>query len=55
VRTVTCSDVQVAQFRHELRHGGPVDMGNLRAFAFHGIPDGDHVRATAWKVRPLLK
>jgi hypothetical protein len=45
--------VQVEQFRHELRHGGPIDMGNLRAFAFHGIPDGNHLRAIAWKVLTL--
>ena len=51
----TFSGLQVAQFRHELRHGGPIDMGNLRAFAFHGIPDGDRLRATAWKVRMLQK
>lgn len=38
------------QFRRELRQGGRIDMRNLRAFAFHGIPDGGGLRAIAWKV-----
>lgn len=41
---------QVEQFRHELRQGGRIDMRNLRAFAFYGIPDGGGLRAIAWKL-----
>lgn len=42
------------QFREELRQGGRIDMHNLRAFAFHGIPDKGGLRSTAWKVRSGL-
>lgn len=45
---------QVEQYRQELRRGGPIDMANLKAFAFHGIPDKGGLRATAWKVRFLF-
>jgi hypothetical protein len=31
-----------------------VDMRQLRRLAFHGIPDRDGMRATAWKVRTCL-
>ena len=41
---------QVEQFRRELKQGGRIDLVNLRAFAFHGIPDKGGLRATAWKV-----
>lgn len=49
----TNRSTQVEQFKHELRQGGRIDMGNLRAFAFHGIPDGGGLRSTAWKVLVL--
>ena len=29
-----------------------IDLRQLRRLAFHGIPDKDGMRATAWKVRP---
>lgn len=42
---------QLQRFKDELQRAEYVDFTNLRAFAFHGIPDQGPLRATAWKVQ----
>jgi len=43
-------DSRLLQFKQELDRGGAIDMRNVRALAFDGIPDGEGVRPVIWKV-----
>lgn len=47
---------RLLHFQAELLAGGSIDMANVRALAFDGVPDRDGLRAIIWKVhmpRPL--
>lgn len=44
-------DARVQQFQRELQASGDMDMANVRALAFDGVPDRDGLRAIVWKVR----
>ena len=44
-------DSRLVQFKQELDRSGAIDMRNVRALAFDGIPDGEGLRAVVWKVR----
>lgn len=41
---------RLLQFQAELLAGGSVDMANVRALAFDGVPERDGLRAIIWKV-----
>lgn len=43
-------DDRVRQFQREVQGGGAMDMRNVRALAFDGVPDRDGLRAIVWKV-----
>ena len=45
---------RVQQFRWELQSKGAIDMTNVKALAFDGVPDRDGLRAIVWKVGHLL-
>lgn len=43
-------DARLQQFKQELERRGSIDMRNVRALAFDGIPDGEGLRPVIWKV-----
>lgn len=43
-------DARLLQFQAELLASGSIDMANVRALAFDGVPDRDGMRAIIWKV-----
>jgi hypothetical protein len=43
-------DVRLQQFKRELELKGSVDMRNVRALAYDGVPDGEGLRPVIWKV-----
>ena len=43
-------DARLQQFRRELEQKGSVDMRNVRALAYDGVPDGEGLRPVIWKV-----
>ena len=43
-------DSRLQQFKQELGRRGTIDMRNVRALAFDGVPDGEGLRAVIWKV-----
>ena len=44
-------DARLQQFKQELDGRGSIDMRNVRALAYDGIPDGEGLRPVIWKVR----
>ena len=44
-------EARLQQFKRELEQKGSVDMRNVRALAYDGVPDGEGLRPVIWKVR----
>ena len=48
--TSNLCDARLQQFQRELQISGKIDMANVRALAYDGVPDQDGLRVTVWKV-----